>query len=717
VGEGTREVELGTLTAITAIQKRRLREQFHAFTRAAKVPQFRTMKEFAESEIRCPPNGPRAGEMFNSKTQPWTGHWLDAVDSYRYVFHVLVAIVQGGKTLCGWVIPAMYHLFERNESVTCAVPDMGMAFTKWDEDFLPILKASRYAHLLPTQGVGSKGGKKFSEVTFLNGAKLKFVGAAGSDTGRSGFTTKVLVMTEVNKMRALSTSKEAGPIAQFFARLKAHEMERMRIFLECTVDDENGEIWTRYIAGTASRAMVPCPKCGKRVCLERSELRGWQNAADEIAAREMAHYVCPSCEAPWTEEERKQANRLGVLVARGQQVTDDGKVIGDSPRTLTFSMRANIADSNLKPAKDVGWEEWDAKYNPDDEGLKEKTLQQFTWVMPWGGEAEHEGISPDIVASRLSGIDRGVLPEDVETLVVQIDIHQKWHVWTLLATGPHNVRSYIDYGISLNPDPRVVGPEQAIRRGLELLADDLETREYVTDQGRVVYLDLGLVDGGYYQNVALEFVTSRGGLWRLVKGQGKDEKQVKLDANKYKKPEKRTADVRPGDHWFDSRQPAVEESDKKKWWLVVSDTNHWMHTLHDGFMKGTWLTDDKGIVQYDEFGQPIRRPGSCALFGESAEEHLRNLDEGIPKSNFATQVCGWVWKSVKTAKKGEQIGWHPQWASHDHFGDTGYGCLVADSVVRAYSPRFKRKAPLPKPLDDSSRFTVPDGRPYLLTER
>lgn len=676
------------------------------------VPQFRKMSEFAEAEIRLPPGGPLAGQMLKLDAQPWTRLWLNEVDSMNYVFHVLVALVQGGKTLFGWVLPTMYHLFERGESVTCVVPQMDMAFDKWNDDLLPILKASRFAHLMPVTGVGTKGGKELKSVTFLNGATLKFVGASGSDATRSGFTTRVAVLTEVNKYKTLSTSKEAGPIAQIFGRLQAHEMMRMRIYMECTVDESVGEIWTRFLGGTACQIKMPCPKCGKHVGLERENLHGWQQAPDELAAREMAHYVCPACEAAWTEEERKQANRRGVLVARGQEVDPNGTVVGEKPRTLTFSMRVNIANSLLKPTADIGWEEFDAKNNPDDDGKKEKALQQFKWVMPWGGEAEHEGIKPDIVASRLSGIDRGVLPEDVETLVVQIDIHQKWHVWTLLATSPHNVRSYIDYGISLNPDPRVVGPEQAIRRGLELLADDLETREYITDQGRVVYLDLGLVDGGYYQNVALEFVTARAGLWRLVKGQGKDEKQVKLDANKYKKPDKRTADVRPGDHWFDSRQPAVEESDKKKWWLVVSDTNHWMHTLHDGFMKGTWLTDDKGIVQYDEFGQPIRRPGSCALFGESAEEHLRNLDEGIPKSNFATQVCGWVWKSVKTAKKGEQIGWHPQWASHDHFGDTGYGCLVADSVVRAYSPRFKLAAPPPKKIA-RPQLTKPDGRPFV----
>lgn len=701
---------MGTLVAVTTAQRRRLREQFDAFARAAAVPKFRTMREFAEAEIRLPPNGPVAGDMFKVKTQPWTGHWLDEVDSQQYVFHVLVALVQGGKTLLGWVIPAMYHLFERNESVTCAVPIMDMAYTKWDEDFLPILKASRYAHLIPTIGVGAKGGKKFESITFLNGVKLKFVGAAGSDTARSGFTTKVLVMTEVNKMRALSTSKEAGPIAQFFARLKAHEMQRMRIFMECTVDDAQGEIWTRYLAGTASRLMLPCPKCGHHVGLERTDFKGWQEAEDEIAAREKAHYACSACAAPWTNDERKEANRRSVLVSRGQEITPDGAVVGSRPRTLTFSMRVNIANSNLKGDADLGWEEWDAKHNPDDEGLKEKTLQQFSWVMPWGGEAAHQDISPEIVASRLTGLDKGECPEDIETLVLMVDVHQKSLYWALLATGANRTRSFIDYGIHLNPDPKLYGSEEAIAMGLTQLADEMESRRFVTEQGRIVRLDLGAVDGGNWQHLVVSFMSSRGGIWRTVKGQGR-----KDAGEKYQVAKEMTADVWPGDHWAFRRQPATVEAGNKPWWMILADTSYWMHQLHSGFMMPAWM-DAPGSDESSESRVLVRRPGSCALYGRNEDEHLRNVDATVMRSSFAAQVCGWIWKSEKTKTKGEQIDWHRQW-DQDHFGDVAYDCLALDSVVRKSreAEASRRKAAMGK--SPQVEVSGMDGRAFVASQR
>lgn len=704
-------------TSLTKSQRRKFLAMMGDFVASARSPRFRTMAQFGLEEIWLPPGGPRQNERLSFKAQPWVKLWLDEVDSDRYVRHVLVAMVQGGKTFAGWVLPAMYYLFERGENVGLGLPQMEMARDKWERDLLPVIMASKYRDLIPDLGKGSKGGD-FDAIKFKNGAWLKFISAKGDDAKRSGITFKILIMTEVDKYdEAGGASRETSPVNQMMARLESHPMRNTRIFMECTASFITGKIWTEFLSGTQSRIVLECPHCRTWNTLEREHLRGWQTAANEVEAFENAHVVCPACEKAWTEAQRKEANSRAKLVHRGQEVTPDGQIVGSPPPTYTLGFRCNVFNNCLKPIGDIAYKEFKAKHSPDEKECNEKALVQFQFAKPWGGEVDHEGITPEIVASRLTGLPKWVCPEDTETLVVQIDLHQKWHVWTLMATGPNNVRSYLAYDISLNPDPKVFGPEHAIRRGLERLADDLEYRQYMTDEGRIIPLDLVLIDGGYYQSVALEVVTARGGLYRLVKGQGKDDKQLKLADNKYKKPEKATKDLRPSDHWFDSRQSPVEESDKKFWWMVISDTNHWMHKLHDGFYKPSWLTDEHGILQVDQFGKPIRRPDSCALFGDSPDEHLRNLDEGITKSNFATQVCGWVFKSVKTTKKGEQIGWQPQWASHDHFGDTGYGCLVADSVVRRYAKRFK-----PKPVVEATQFEetrpkMPDGRPYLLTER
>ena len=452
-----------------------------------------------------------------------------------------------------------------------------------------------------------------------------------------------------------------------------------------------------------------CPLCNARVSPEREHLIGYQDAENEIDARTNAAFVCPSCTRPWTEEQRAQANANAVLVHRGQEVTADGVVTGPPPKTLTAGFRWNAANNLLRTAADVAGKEFVAKNNPDDKD-SQKSMTQFVWAWPWDGETAGTGINEEIVASRLTYLDRGEIPDDYETLVVQIDMHLRWHYWTMMATGPNGVRSVVDYGLSWNPDKSVFGPIAAVRMGLESLVEELEERVYVTDQGRIVPFDLGCIDGGWHQEIAVEFCASRasqglGRKWRLTKGEGRSDSLV---AKTYHAPKERTHELRPGDHWCDRRQVPTEESLNKHWWMVFADTSYWMHQVHGSLMAVPTMEDNV-----------TRRPGSLALFGNDPGIHLRNVDAQIARSNFASQILGWVWQSAPT-KKVKKIGWVSQWAQ-DHWLDTTYGCFVADSVVRAYHPRFRTKpidvAPVAMDEDETNRFKMPDGRPYLVTER
>ena len=54
-----------------------------------------------------------------------------------------------GKTLHGFIIPLLYHLFEHNETVICGVPQMAMAKDKWRDETRPVIEASRFREFLP----------------------------------------------------------------------------------------------------------------------------------------------------------------------------------------------------------------------------------------------------------------------------------------------------------------------------------------------------------------------------------------------------------------------------------------------------------------------------------------------------------------------------------------------------------------------------------------
>src|SRR4051812_24886925 len=121
-----------------------------------RTPRLRTLSEFAEREIVIP-DGPFAGRRFRLDRHPVARLLFEELTRWRRAF--VTGPNQDGKSLLGFVIPAMYLLFERRETVILGVPTLEMAEDKWNVDILPVIKASRYAKYLPARGKGSKQGQ------------------------------------------------------------------------------------------------------------------------------------------------------------------------------------------------------------------------------------------------------------------------------------------------------------------------------------------------------------------------------------------------------------------------------------------------------------------------------------------------------------------------------------------------------------------------------
>src|SRR6476659_4446437 len=126
-------------------------EDLSWFLRQARSPRLRTMRQFAEEEIVIP-SGPFTGRRFRCSRQPYTGLWFDQIDSGRWSRCVATGPTQSGKTLCCFVIPLLYHLFELGETVILGLPDMDMAADKWREDLLPVIEQSRFREQIPSAG-------------------------------------------------------------------------------------------------------------------------------------------------------------------------------------------------------------------------------------------------------------------------------------------------------------------------------------------------------------------------------------------------------------------------------------------------------------------------------------------------------------------------------------------------------------------------------------
>jgi len=411
----------------------------------ARAPKLRSMREFAEQEVIIP-TGPYKGLRFRCDRQPFTRLWFDEIDSGRWSRFWATGPSQASKTLVGFNIPLLYHLFELRETVICGLPNFDMASDKWGDDILPAIEACpQFREFLPRKGAASKGGLP-TAIRFSNGAQLRFMTGGGGDKSVAGKTTRVLIVTEADGFRvSSSTSVEADRITQLEARLAAWS-DRAVQYGECTLSTEQGRTYQEIKKGSSSRIMLPCPHCRAWVVPEREDVRGWEDAQDELAARENTQFHCPACNEPWTEEQRADANKGCRLVHRGQEIDTDGEVHGPIPRTKTLGFRWTAVHSLLRSAADVGEDLWNAARDVDEDNAERK-LCQFKFAVPYRPpEVEETPLDADELQRRVSALRRGIVPDKVEHLTIGVDLHKRFGAYTVAAWLPGGSSHIADYG-------------------------------------------------------------------------------------------------------------------------------------------------------------------------------------------------------------------------------------------------------------------------------
>lgn len=640
------------------------------------------MRRFAEEEIVLP-NGPFENRRFSCDRQPYAGLWFDAIDSGKWRRFAATGPSQSGKTVCCSVIPVLYHLFELRETVIFGLPDMAMAADKWREDLLPVIERSRFRRLLPTSGAGSKGGQ-FESIKFQNGATLRFMSGGGDDKSRSAFTSRVLVVTEADGLDASSsTSREADKLKQLEARTRAYG-ERARIYLECTVSIEEGRIWREYKNGTRTRIMTPCPKCGHHVCLEREDLKGWQEAADEIEAKELAAFVCSSCSTPWTEADRLQANQGAKLVHAGQLIDSAGVVTGNPKRTETLGFRWSAVNNLFTTAGQHGGEEWAAARSKDAENA-EKERRQFAWAIPYvPPQWDLNPLDEEEIITRFHEprMPRGQVAEECEILVAAADLRKRELHYIVLGSDLEATGLVVDYSI-IEVKSDLYGVQQALTEALHQFRDLMEAGFNWPAGGNPWVPDHVWIDAGYQPDVVHDCCLEFGEHYRPVFGQGFGQHQKRFNRPR---AVNETTVLYVGQEFYLARDPARPQPH------VNINSDHWKTQIQEAFS-----------LQKINGKHP---PGSFTLFSASPRDHLKyaqHLTAEKPRQEHKEGV-GWVtvWETIRRT---------------NHWLDCTYIAAAASSFGGA------RRVPLPdpEPEDDDPppvpKLTMPDGRPFLITER
>lgn len=546
--------------------------QIAAWLQSWRGGHIRSMLEFAEETVRVP-NGPYAGRRYKTRYQPYTRLYFEAVDSGQYNDIYAVGPTQSGKTLTCYVIPILYHMVELQETVVSGVPIEDIASDKWREDILPVIRRSGRQDLLPRRGAASQGGKIDVVVTLTNGAALRFMAGGGSDKTRSSYTARVLAVTEADGLDVRGgTSAEADKLTQLMGRTLSYGSRR-RHYMECTTSTDEGAIWRGYIYGTESRICIPCGHCGEYVTPEREHFRGWQNAEDEMQAREQGRIHCPKCDQPWTEQMRIDANHKAVLAHKGQTVDKDGNINGEPPRTKTLGFRWNCCNNLFVSQADIAAKEWKAARDPNEDNAEREMLQQW-WALPYTGQREEmsQVTSASILKREIEEWPQGVCPPDTKNLILSVDVGKSRCHWVALAQRESGAIHLVEYGI-LEVSSDTSDTETALRVALGELNEyrDGGWQRYGTEE--TLHGDLVVVDSGYETKTIYSICKAHDG-WYAVKGFG----QSQAMASPYRSPSKKTPTVR---HLGDEYHVVKLSKELGRGWLIEGNADAWKSRVHD----------------------------------------------------------------------------------------------------------------------------------------
>lgn len=680
----------------------------------------RSLLEFAEQEIILPDDGPFAGLRFSTARQPLVKLiYTEMTKSHKYTYVSATGPSQSGKTLAFFVIPILWMLFELGETVVVGLPDLKMASEKWTKDLLPIIRASKYRHMLPTKGDGSRDGKSVDEIIFKNGKRLKFMGAGGGDKQRAAYTTRNVVITETDgfdEQGKDSNSRESDKISQIEARTNANQLAGRRIWMECTVTVPKGRTWQNHLNGTQCRIVCPCPGCNALVSPEREHLRGWREAENVLDAIDNAYFVCPACDRPILDNERIAMNRAARLVYRGQEVTPDGRIVGTPCRTDMFSFRWSGFNNLFANAGTLAAEEWRA-VRADDKQNAEKRLNQFVWAVPYTPpDLRTMPLSQHAIVRRTLNLARGVVPSDYECLAAHFDLGQTKSWWMVVAGRPGFGVHIVDHGM-IEVDSERLGVEKALLQAMDdykkRMAEgfmvegsqrvNAETGEF---KATVVMPDHCWVDGGWQGNrdqkseayVTYKFCAESNktdaaydGRWRPTFGRGSGQ-----NMRSYSRPTTNPMIKQFEEYHLHYTQ--VNTGGKTEgMWLVEANADHWKTFAHARLAMP--------MPEPAKEGDPSPSyAGVATLFHGTPEEHRQLAEHLLAESHLVDENGKAKW--VREHRMNHKFDNFYNCCMALHFG----GCRLFDGDVQP--PSHTPVAPT-----TPTAFATPDGRAFVASQR
>lgn len=270
-----------------------------------------------------------------------------------------------------------------------------------------------------------------------------------------------------------------------------------------------------------------------------------------------------------------------------------------------------------------------------------------------------QGLTAEIVASRLSGLQRKQLPANTVALTAAIDLGKYGCHWVVIAWGPGAFGCIVDYGVAevIGTDKAIdnVASQPMIYRALLQWRDELLAKNYTDAAGAQRIVDFVMVDSGTFTDAAYEFC-------RQVRGPFHPSKGIANYRPRSKSTESTIASLHLHAQRFTSEQL----------WLYELDTDHWKQFVHERFLTPTF--DENNML----------RRGSLSIFDPQGKRH----------TSFAHHIVAEELVSEFKEGKGSKTYWRKT-AENNHWLDATYMAAAASEAcgVKLLAPSEQEVKP------------------------
>lgn len=288
------------------------------------------------------------------------------------------------------------------------------------------------------------------------------------------------------------------------------------------------------------------------------------------------------------------------------------------------------------------------------------------------------GLTAEVVASRISGLSRRQLPANTIRLTAAIDLGKYKCHWVVIAWWSGAGGAVVDYGVAeVTGTDRTVDNEASepmIYKALLNWRDELNLKQFVDQTGTHRGVDFVLVDSGTFTNAAYEFCRQVRGIYHPAKGIGN-----------YRRKQTSSENMVAGANLHASRLA------KDNLWLYDLDTDYWKQWVHERFLTPTF--DDNNML----------RRGSMSIFALDGNQKHGSYSQHIVAEQLVTEF---------REGKGSKTYWDKV-NDNNHWLDATYMAAAASEVCGINLLQPSEQTVEPKQLDKSkAKQPSPQVKPH-----